>query len=174
MEYKAGYVYHIKSEYFDSADDDKLMKNKENGRYRPTYYCMDDKQSPIIWVIPMSSQVEKYRSICDKQIKKYGKSNGIYIDRFDGKDSVFLIQNMFPILPSYISHIHTRNGIPVEMNEKTKAEVEKRAKKALALHKKGIRSVFTDIGRLKEQMLDEYNSEQELYDEYEDEYSKGR
>lgn len=42
MEYKEGFVYHIKDDFFDKVNDDKLMKNKENGNYRPTYYCFKD------------------------------------------------------------------------------------------------------------------------------------
>lgn len=42
MEIKEGYAYHIKDSYFDRMQDDKLMKNKEAGNYRPTLYCMKD------------------------------------------------------------------------------------------------------------------------------------
>ena len=38
MDFKAGYAYHIKDEYFTLASDDKLMQNKEGANYRPTYY----------------------------------------------------------------------------------------------------------------------------------------
>ena len=34
MIYQEGYVYHIKDEYFEKVQDNKLMKNKENGTYR--------------------------------------------------------------------------------------------------------------------------------------------
>ena len=42
MKYNEGYVYHIKDSYFTKANDDKLMENKESGKYRPTYYCFKD------------------------------------------------------------------------------------------------------------------------------------
>ena len=34
MIYQEGCVYHIKDEYFEKVQDNKLMKNKENGTYR--------------------------------------------------------------------------------------------------------------------------------------------
>lgn len=34
MIYQAGYVYHIKDEYFEKANDRMLMQNKENGTYQ--------------------------------------------------------------------------------------------------------------------------------------------
>lgn len=40
MIYQEGYVYHIKDEYFEKVQDSRLMQNKENGTYRPTFYCL--------------------------------------------------------------------------------------------------------------------------------------
>lgn len=45
MLYKEGYVYHIKEEYFEKVNDSMLMQNKENGTYRPTFYCLKDEKS---------------------------------------------------------------------------------------------------------------------------------
>ena len=42
MLYQDGYVYHIKDEYFEKVRDGNLMQNKENGTYRPTFYCLRD------------------------------------------------------------------------------------------------------------------------------------
>lgn len=60
MSYMEGYVYHIKDEYFKKANDPNLMQNKENGNYRPTFYCMRDEKTDLLWLIPLSSRVEKY------------------------------------------------------------------------------------------------------------------
>lgn len=38
------YVYHISDSYFEKVQDDKLMQNKENGTYRPTFFCMRDEK----------------------------------------------------------------------------------------------------------------------------------
>lgn len=51
---KEGFVYHIKDEYFDIVKDDTLMRNHENGKARPTYFCIKDKETDILWFIPMS------------------------------------------------------------------------------------------------------------------------
>ena len=60
MDYQEGYVYHIKDEYFTKANDPNLMQNKENGNYRPTFYCMRDEKTSLLWLVPLSSRVEKY------------------------------------------------------------------------------------------------------------------
>ena len=55
---KSGYVYHIRSEYFDIANDDKLMRNHDGGAFRPTYLCLKDESTGLLWVVPMSRRVE--------------------------------------------------------------------------------------------------------------------
>jgi len=61
MEHNPGYVYHIRESYFELAQDDKLMRNHEGGALRPTYFCLRDEKTQLLWMIPMSSRVEKYR-----------------------------------------------------------------------------------------------------------------
>ena len=68
MKVKTGYLYHIKDEYFDVANDENLMQNHERGKRRPTYFTIKDKN--ILWFIPISSKIEKYQRIIDKKTKK--------------------------------------------------------------------------------------------------------
>ncbi len=70
MNYQEGYVYHIKDEYFIIANDPSLMQNKKNGNYRPTFYCMRDEKTSLLWLVPLSSRVEKFQEIYDKQMKR--------------------------------------------------------------------------------------------------------
>lgn len=97
MLYKEGYVYHIKDEYFEKVNDNMLMQNKENGTYRPTFYCLKDEKTSLLWMVPLSSRVDKFRAIHDKQAKKYGRCLTIVLGEFDGKSAAFLLQNMFPV-----------------------------------------------------------------------------
>ena len=89
MIYQEGYVYHIKEEYFEKVNDDKLMQNKENGAYRPTFYCLRDEKTSLLWMVPLSSRVEKFQAIHDKQVEKYGNCLTIVLGEFDGKRLYF-------------------------------------------------------------------------------------
>ena len=43
------------------------MSNKEQGKYRPHYYAIQDRKNPkLYWMIPISSQAEKYKGIVEK------------------------------------------------------------------------------------------------------------
>ena len=74
-------------------------------------------------MVPLSSRVEKFKAIHDKQVAKYGKCLTIVLGEFDGKEAAFLLQNMFPIRDYYLDHIHTRNNNPVPVKHSIHREV---------------------------------------------------
>lgn len=152
MEIQKGFAYHIKDEYFELAKDNNLMQNKEKGAYRPTLYCMKDESTGLLWMIPISSQYEKFAAIREKIISKGKACRGIVLGEFDGQRAVFLLQNMFPATEKYIDHIHTKNGNPVPVKYELQFQIDKNVKKLLALNKKGIKVTFTDINRLQDLM----------------------
>ena len=129
------------------------MRNHEGGANRPTYLCLKDEKTGLLWVIPMSSRVNKYQVIVDKDINRFGKCLKIYIGEFAGKPNAFLFQNMFPILPKYISHVHTIGNNPVPASNKLKITLDRNFREVLRLHKRGAKIVFPDITRLEKLML---------------------
>ena len=157
MKIKTGYLYHIKDEFFDIVDDDNLMTNHERGKKRPTYFTIKDKD--ILWFIPLSSKVDKYKKIVDKKIGRYGFCNTILIDKVFDKERVILLQNAFPTLEKYIDHVHTVDGKPAKVPETLEKIIVKNFKNLLKLKDKGINLFFADIDKIKEQMLKELNSE---------------
>lgn len=154
MELLQGYAYHIKDSYFEFVQDANLMQNKEQGNYRPTLYCIKDDNMDLYWMVPITSQYEKFLSIREKILKSGKPCRGIILGKFDGQDAAFLIQNMFPVTEEYIDHIHTRNGNPVPVNRELQKVIRKNVKKLLVLNDRGIKVTFTDISRLKKLMLD--------------------
>ena len=153
MEIKTGYLYHIKDEYFDVVNDENLMQNHERGKKRPTYFTIKDKD--ILWFIPISSKVDKYKKIVARKIEKYGFCNTILIEKIFDENSVILLQNAFPTLEKYIDHVHTVDGKPARVPEKLEKIILKNFKNLRKLHNRGIKVFFTDIDKLKEKMLEE-------------------
>jgi hypothetical protein len=152
---KPGYVYHINDLYFNTAQDDNLMRNHEGGSFRPTYFCVKDEKTGLFWVIPMSSRIDKYRAVIDKDTARYGSCLKILVARYGDTQSVFLLQNMFPVLPKYIDHIHTVAGMPMAVNPVVQDEIIRRFKEIRRFYARGIKMVFTDIIRLEKLMIDE-------------------
>ncbi len=133
---ETGYVYHIKDEYFEFANDSKLMKNHENGSTRSTYFCLKNEDSKILWFIPMSSKIEKYKKLQQQKIKKNGVCDTIVIGKYRGIESAFLIQNIFPITEKYIDHIDIIRNKAVAVVEGTKKEIINKVNKIFKLKNK--------------------------------------
>ena len=153
MKVQTGYIYHIKDDFFDKINDKGLMINHENGKSRPTYFTIKDKD--ILWFIPLSSKITKYQSIIDKKIKKYGSCKSIMISEFANKKSVILLHNAFPTLEKYIDHPHTINGAPFRVADNLKDEILENFNSLLALKKQGTNLFFPDIDKIKQIILDE-------------------
>lgn len=140
----------------DMIQDKYLMSNKENGNYRPHFLAIqDNKNKELYWMIPISSQVDKYRIIVNKKVKRYGKCNTIIIGKFAGKDNAFLIQNAFPIITRYFDHVHTIESEPVMIHSKLNRELTVYLREVLAMYRRRIRLIFPDIEYIQRKMEDE-------------------
>ena len=158
MKVQTGYIYHIKDEFFNKINDDGLMINHENGHSRPTYFIIKDKD--ILWFIPLSSKVSKYKSIIDKKIEKYGNCKSIMISEIANEKTVILLQNAFPTLEKYIDHPHIVDGKPLKVIDTLKEEILDNFKYLIALKKEGRNLFFTDIDKIKEIMLNELKEDE--------------
>ena len=83
MEVESGKFYFIKDEFFDLFKGYKLMENKENGNKRPCYFCFNDLENEeIIWFVPISSKVEKYKSIYENKKKLEKKFITLFSEKY--------------------------------------------------------------------------------------------
>lgn len=157
MKIIAGYIYHIKDEFFDRINDNGLMINHEKGHSRPSYLTIKDND--ILWFIPLSSKIDKYKAIIEKKQKKYGSCKTIVIKKIAGKEQVILIQNAFPTLEKYIQNKHTIDGKSIKISSAVEREITNDFKYMLSLKENGLNLFFTDIDKIKEQMLSELKQE---------------
>lgn len=157
MKIITGYLYHIKDEFFDRINDNGLMINHEKGHSRPSYLAIKDND--ILWFIPLSSKIDKYKSIIEKKQKKYGSCKTIVIKKIADKEQVILIQNTFPTLEKYIQNKHTIDGKFIKISSAVEREIINDFKYMLSLKENGLNLFFTDIDRIKEQMLSELKQE---------------
>lgn len=120
-------------------NDPYLKGNKEANR--PHYYCFKEEQTGLFWMIPLSSKISKYKRIMSKKQKSGKPCDIIHIMKLDnGKESAFLIQDMFPITENYIEREYTiANNHLTVTSEHSAIEIEKKAKKVMNLLRKGIK-----------------------------------
>lgn len=97
---KTGF-YIIKDKFFTDMPDPYLKGNKAGNR--PHYYCFEDSDTGIFWMIPLSSRIDKYKKIVENKEKAGKLCDIIHIVKLDdSRESAFLIQDMFPITEKYI------------------------------------------------------------------------
>lgn len=155
MEIKEGYVYHIKDSYFEVVKDDKLMRNHEGNSTRPNYFCLKINDSEIMWFIPMSSKIDKYKAIIEDKVNKYKKCDTIVIGNYRGREHAFLLQNMFPIIPKYIDHIDTVNGKALQVPSETRRLILDKVNKIFRLKENGINLIFPNVDQIKTLLQEE-------------------
>ena len=134
------------------------MENKENGNKRPCYFCFNDpKNNKIIWFVPISSKVEKYKSIYESKKKSKKKVYNFVFGKVLGKERTFLIQNIFPTTEKYIENKYQNKMQDVEITETLKQKIIKTSMTVISLAKKGINIPFYNIIEMKEILLKEQN-----------------
>ncbi|MCI8631901.1 MAG: hypothetical protein HFE64_00225 [Lachnospiraceae bacterium] len=135
---KTGF-YIIQDRFFEDMQDPYLKGNKAENR--PHYYCFEDTNTGIYWMIPLSSRINKYRQIIERKEKAGKPCDILYIAKLDdGRESAFLIQDMFPITEEYIERQYTIAGNHLMLtSEHTAKKIEQRAKKVMGMLKRGIK-----------------------------------
>ena len=114
-----------------------------------------DDNTGLLWVVPMSRRIDKYQAIIDKDVLRYGKCLKINIGEYANRPNAFLFQNMFPLLPKYIDHVHVINQNPVPVSKRLQTVLDRSFRNVLRLHKRGAKIVFPDIDRLERLMLND-------------------
>ena len=76
---------------------------KKTGFYIIKDKFFEDTNTGIYWIIPLSSQIDKYKRIVENKEKVGKPCDIIHIVKLDdSRQSAFLIQDMFPITDEYI------------------------------------------------------------------------
>lgn len=153
MKVQTGYLYHIKDEFFDKINNKGLMINHESGHSRASYLAIEDNE--ILWFIPLSTKIEKYKSITQRKEKKYGRCRTILIKKIAGREQAILIQNAFPTLEKYIQNKHTIDGRFIKISSAVEREIIDDFEYMLSLKSSGLNLFFTDIDYIKKLMLEE-------------------
>ncbi|MBS9776148.1 MAG: hypothetical protein KGV57_03550 [Fusobacterium sp.] len=154
MEIKKNGFYLVKKEFFEKINDSSLPFQK-NGR--PLFYCIQDKKNKdILWLIPMTSKLEKVKKI----IEKSGGEDKCksYVINSTVKNSAFNIQDIFPIKVNYIDREFEKNGRHyILKNTKIIKQVEKKARKIIRVKmiKKNLVKNEIDVQKIYKILIEE-------------------
>lgn len=151
----------LSDSYFERFPYSELMRNKYESR---PYFLAVRNSKGIVWLIPLSSQVEKYRKAIEKTEAKRGSGNCIYqyICRVKGKDSAFLIGDAIPVTDKYILRPFRVGGIDYIVEDKADIKaIKSKFGKFLALVRQGKLKPMVDILQIERELLQELKEENE-------------
>jgi 3-methyladenine DNA glycosylase Tag len=152
-----GRLYFIKDEFFEFVGDKYLKLNKQNTK-RPHYYAFKDSDTNLLWVIPCSSQIDKYKKIIQDKQSAGKKHNHIQIIKVNGIEQAFLYQDMFPIIEKYIEKVYIKQNTFMEIKDPKKiSAIENNAKNIIKLMRHNVKFTPTqpDVIRIEELMIEQ-------------------
>jgi len=131
--------YIILDQFFTDYPDPYLKGNESENR--PHYYALYDAKTSLFWMVPMSSRIKKFQDIIDKRVNAGKPCDTLHICKLDtGEQGAFLMQDMFPIIDSYISHDYTICGSHLRLTSDGEAAIIKqKAQRTLNMIRRGVR-----------------------------------
>jgi len=153
-----GNFYFLNEQYFIDFPDPQLVRNKEmlggQTHDRPCFFSFFDENSKIYWMIPFSSNVDKYRAIYNKKMAKNGICDTIDFGNVLGHPKAFLIQNMCPVIDTYIKNEYEdSNANPVRVDGVLGQRLIQSGKKVLVLVRQNKPLIFPDVLKIEAELL---------------------
>lgn len=141
----------ISDRYFQDFSSPRHVFNKQENR--PYFLAIRDVKG-IVWLVPLSSQVEKYRAKIKSDEEKHGKCIFHHIARVKGSENAFLIGNSIPVTEEYILGPFTMAGIPFVIENKADIkEIRSKLRRYLALVRQGKLHPAVDILSIEQKLL---------------------
>lgn len=147
-----GKFYFLSDEYCNKFSKHGVMANKEatsDGLHRrPCFFAIQDiKNENIYWMIPISSQIEKYRDLLEEKLKRYKVYDGLEFGYVQGREAAFLLQNICPVTEKYIveKYIDEHTGKDVSIPNNLMRKIDAKAKKIMNKYYQGTKIVITDL-----------------------------
>ena len=141
----------ISDNYFVDFPSVRHMSNKHESR---PYYLAVKQENGIIWVVPLSSQVDKYKAKVAEDERKHGDSLFYYITRLKGRDNAFLIGNAIPVTEEYIKKPFTVQGIPFVIRDKNDIKkITSKLSRYLTMVRNGKLKPAVDILSIERQLI---------------------
>lgn len=160
-----GSLYFLTDQYYIDFPDKALMrshsKTASGAHGRPFFCCLPDSKNPnIFWMIPISGQAPKYKSIYQRKLTRYRTCDTLAFGRVLGREAAFLIQNVCPVTIKYIDKEYTINGASIPVPKAMMSELKQKLRRALQAYKfRGKNEIYPAIDKIKNELLSQLEKE---------------
>ena len=148
-------LYILSDDYFERYGQPTMMDNKYETR---PYYLALSASNGIIWLVPLSSKVDKYQLSIAADEQKHGKGKCIfhYIAKVKGRRNAFLIGDTIPVIEKYLLRPFTVKGVPFVVEDAADIKaIRSKLSRYLSLVRSGTLTPCIDILSIEKALLDE-------------------
>lgn len=154
--YTCGGLYFLRDDFFKKFSPfcryisvQHKLENWDTYRHGRPHICIGSSNKTLLWMVPISSRVEKYELEIARQKQKYGACDKVQIVCLNTGKRAALIQNIIPCTPRYIDreYQNRRTGKVEEIGKADLHDICISARKLIKWHKDAPKCgfLFTDI-----------------------------
>ena len=142
-----------------SVDSIPLLKKEINeGRFimnkgRPYVVVFNSPNDDFIWVAPLTSNEQKYRSYIKLEEEKYHNAKSYIITSCGDKNSAISLSNAFPVLPKYIKEPCIQNKQKLFVSKSVLEKSQDLLTEKINMSNKGVKAFWSDVKKIRKAFL---------------------
>ena len=142
-----------------SVDSIPLLKKEINeGRFimnkgRPYVVVFNSTNDDFIWVAPLTSNEQKYRSYIKLEEEKYHNAKSYIITSCGDKNSAISLSNAFPVLPKYIKEPCIQNKQKLFVSKSVLEKSQDLLSEKINMSNKGVKAFWSDVKKIRKAFL---------------------
>lgn len=176
--YTCGGLYILRDDFFKKFSPfcryisvQHKLENWDTYRHGRPHICIGSSNKTLLWMVPISSRVEKYELEIARQKQKYGACDKVQIVWLNTGKRAALIQNIIPCTPRYIDeqYYNRQTGAAEEIDKEDLYRVCDSARKLIVLHRCSPKCgfIFTDIFRIASALLQDVRERKAMNNSFE-------
>lgn len=148
-------------------------KRGEDGtvRHGRPHICIGASHKALLWMVPISSRVEKYDREIVRQTQKYGVCDKVQIVRLSTGKRAALVQNIIPCMPRYVDseYINRQTGTVEKIDQADLRRVCISARKLIVMHKCAPKCgfLFTNVFGIAQALLHDVSERKAMNNSFE-------
>ena len=154
--YTCGGLYFLRDDFFKKFSPfcryisvQHKLETWDTYRHGRPHICIGSSNKTLLWMVPISSRVEKYELEIARQKQKYGVCDKVQIVWLNTGKRAALVQNIIPCMPRYVDseYINRQTGTVEKIDQADLRRVCISARKLIVLHRCAPKCgfLFTDI-----------------------------
>lgn len=163
---KVGRLYFLKDEYLTEYN---LSYNKGIGHDRPFFCCLQDRYvSGIYWMIPLSTQVDHYEELYERQMQRLGRCNGIDFAYVNNRKNVFKIKSAFPATDQQVKNIYIdhKTGRDMLIKKEAQNKITTKLRSLISIQNRGNNIFFNDVCEMRKKLCADLKSQKDVSNPY--------